>query len=107
MDHYIIRKHYRNGYKYYNKRGNEIKCDKKLIDYISQNYIPPAYKDVHINLRVREDIYAIGTASETLLDVYYKTNKKVLIIKTSLFSNLLGYKVCNHSFFDKIISEML
>ena len=54
---------------------------------------------------VTPNIYAIGTASGTLLDVYYKTNKKVLIIKTSLFSNLLGYKVCNHSFFDKIYKE--
>ena len=72
MDHYIIRKHYRNGYKYYNKRGNEIKSDKKLIDYISQNYIPPAYKDVHINLRVREDIYAIGTDNKGRKQYLYR-----------------------------------
>ena len=60
MDHYIVRKHYRNGYKYYNKQGHEIKCDKKMMDYIQQNYIPPAYKNVQINLRPRADIYAIG-----------------------------------------------
>jgi len=60
MDRYIVRKHYRNGYKYYNKQGREIKCDKKLTDFIHQNYIPPAYRDVHINLKSTADVYAIG-----------------------------------------------
>ena len=60
MENYIVRKHYRNGYKYYNKQGQEIKCNKKMLEYIRQNYIPPAYKDVKINLKTREDIYAIG-----------------------------------------------
>ena len=61
MDHYIVRKHYRNGYKYYNKQGREIKIDKKLQEFVSKNYIPPAYKDVKINLKSTADVYAIGT----------------------------------------------
>ena len=60
MDHYIVRKHYRNGYKYYNKQGREIKIDKKLQEFVSKNYIPPAYKDVKINLKSTADVYAIG-----------------------------------------------
>lgn len=54
---------------------------------------------------VTPNIYAIGTASETLLDVFHKTNKKVLIIKTSLFSNILGYKICNNSLFERVYKQ--
>ena len=60
MDRYIVRKHYRNGYKYYNKQGREIKIDRKLQEFVSKNYIPPAYKDVKINLKATADVYAIG-----------------------------------------------
>jgi len=60
MEEYIIRKHFRNTYKYFNKNGKEIKCDKKLLNYIRQYYIPPAYRDVKINLKQTGDVYAIG-----------------------------------------------
>ena len=60
MDQYIVRKHYRNSYKYYNKQGREIKIDNKLKEFVSKNYIPPAYKDVKINLKATADVYAIG-----------------------------------------------
>jgi len=52
-------------------------------------------------------IYAIGTASEQILDAHLKTSKKILIIKLSLFSTLLEYKVCNHALFSNIYEENL
>jgi len=61
MDSYIVRKHCGRGYKYYSKGGHEIRLTKELTAYINENYIPPAYKDVHINLKKRADVYAIGT----------------------------------------------
>lgn len=47
-------------------------------------------------------IYAIGTASDTLIEAFNKNNKKILIIKNSILQNLLNYSVCNHALFDTV-----
>lgn len=47
-------------------------------------------------------IYAIGSASEAILDSNYKTSKKILIIKLSIFSKFLEYNICNHALFDNV-----
>jgi hypothetical protein len=54
-------------------------------------------------------VYAIGTASETILLTTYKikdTKKKVIILSPRLFQKILKYYVCNKSlFWDLIISK--
>jgi len=72
MDKYIIRKHYGKGFKYYNKRDNEIKMTPELKGYINSIYIPPAYKDVKINLKKRDDVYAIGTDNKGRKQYLYR-----------------------------------
>jgi hypothetical protein len=54
-------------------------------------------------------VYAIGTASETILLTTYKINgtkKKIIILSPRFFQKILKYNVCNKSlFYDIIINK--
>ena len=65
MDDYIIRKVSKKKrdrviHKYYNKKGDPISDKKYIKKSICGIYIPPAYKDVKINLNKDAKILAIG-----------------------------------------------
>lgn len=60
MEEFIIRKHCGMGYKYFSKNNKEIKMTEEIQTFLKELYIPPAYKNVRINLKKSADIYAIG-----------------------------------------------
>jgi DNA topoisomerase-1 len=90
MNDYIIRKHYHRGYKYYSKNNREIKLTDKLKEYIKQRYIPPAYRDVMINLHAKEDVYAIGTDDKGRKQYLYR-QKHTDESSNSKFTNLVNF----------------
>jgi len=57
MKHYFVREKHGKGFKYYNKKGDNISHTsiKKYLNF----YIPPAYDDVKINMR-KSKVLAIG-----------------------------------------------
>ena len=90
MDSYIIRKHCGRGYKYYTKGDKEIKLTRELEAYITENYIPPAYKNVHINLKKRADVYAIGTDAKGRKQYLYR-KKHTEQSSTDKFKKLIDF----------------